>query len=115
MSFPNFDPSQGQANQFSENNNGNATGPPQQAPPNMQPSGMPMMQQQGMQQQGGPNAEVPGAPFQGQGGMEQGSVGSAPGGDSKTTLWYVKLIYAFFRFGVALYELESGNFASFVG
>jgi hypothetical protein len=87
MSFPNFDPSQGQASQFAESNNGNSAVPSQQAPPNMQPGGMPMMQQQGMQQQAGPNPEVQGAPFQGQGGIEQGSVNNAPGGDSKTTLW----------------------------
>jgi hypothetical protein len=74
MSFPNFDPSQGQNNQFTGDNNGTAgPGQPQQ------PQGMP-------QQQPGQNPEMA-PPFQGQG-MEQGPVGTAPpGGDSKTTLW----------------------------
>jgi hypothetical protein len=88
MSFPNFDPSQGQNNQFSGDNNGTA-GPNQaQQQQAMQQQQMPMMQpQQGMvPQQVGQNPEMQPS-FQGQG-MEQGSVGSAPGGgDSKTTLW----------------------------
>jgi hypothetical protein len=90
MSFPQFDPNQGQANQFSEPSNGNgATPQPQQQPQPMQQQ-MPMLQQQqGIPQQGGPGPEGQAAfqPFQGQGGMEHGSVGSTPGGDSKTTLW----------------------------
>jgi hypothetical protein len=88
MSFPNFDPSQGQPNQFVGDNNGTAPGQPQQ-PQSMQQQQMPMMQAQGMPpQQPGPNQEMVPS-FQGQGGMEQGSVGSAGpgGGDSKTTLW----------------------------
>ena len=91
MSFPNFDPSQGQNNQFAVDNNG-TVGPNQsQQQQQMQQQQMPMMQpQQGMpQQQVGQNPEMQ-ASFQGQGGMEQGSVGSPPGGgDSKTTLWLV--------------------------
>jgi hypothetical protein len=88
MSFQNFDPSQGQNNQFTGDNNGTA-GPNQAQQQAMQQQQMPMMQpQQGMApQQVGQNSEMQ-PPFQGQGGMEQGSVGSAPGGgDSKTTLW----------------------------
>jgi hypothetical protein len=84
MSFNNFDPSQGQNNQFTADTNGPA-GPTQQ----LQQQQMPMMQQQpGMpQQQPGQNSEMQQS-FQGQG-IEQGSAGQAPGGDSKTTLWYV--------------------------
>jgi hypothetical protein len=88
MSFPNFDPSQGQNSQFTGDNNA-TTGPTQpQQPQGMQQQQMPMMQQQqGMpQQQPGQNSEMA-PPFQGQG-MEQGPGGNVPqGGDSKTTLW----------------------------
>lgn len=93
MSFPNFDPSQGQPNQFTGDNNGSAGPTSQQQPQSMQQQ-MPMMApQQGMpQQQVGQNPEMPPS-FQGQGGMDQGSVGGVPGGgDSKTTLWYVTLL-----------------------
>jgi hypothetical protein len=87
MSFPNFDPSQAQNNQFTSDNNGAAPGQAQ-TPQGMPQQQMPMMPQQGMpQQQPGQNPEM-GVPFQGQG-MEQGPGGAAPpsGADNKTTLW----------------------------
>lgn len=71
MSFPQFDPSQGQASQFAEGN-GNGAAPQQSA-------------QQGMPQALGQDTGSP-DPFQGQAG-DAGSAGSASGGDAKTTLW----------------------------
>lgn len=78
MSFPSFDPSQGQPAPFTENGN---TGLTQGQPPiqNMQQN-MPSMQQT-------PQGSDAQAPFQGQGAMEQGQGGSTGAPDSKTTLW----------------------------
>ena len=75
MSFPQFDPSQGQQAQFAEGNGNGATS--QQTAPAMPSQAIP--QQMG-QDSGSP------APFQGQAG-EGGSTGSVQGGDAKTTLW----------------------------
>ena len=78
MSFPSFDPSQGQPAPFTENGNSGLT---QGQPPiqNMQQN-MPSMQQ-------APQGSDAQAPFQGQGAMEQGQGGSTGAPDSKTTLW----------------------------
>ncbi|KAI9732072.1 MAG: hypothetical protein M1818_007667 [Claussenomyces sp. TS43310] len=79
MSFPNFDPNQGQPAQFSESNGGQA---PQSS---MQ---QPMMPQQPMAQgqQGQEQESV--VPFQGQGESIQPTTG---GNDAKTTLWMGEL------------------------
>lgn len=77
MSFPQFDPSQGQPTQFAEGN-GNGAAP-------QQSTQQPMPAQQGMPQQLGQESGSP-APFQGQAG-DGGSTGSVQGTDAKTTLW----------------------------
>ncbi|KAL5346999.1 hypothetical protein ACLOAV_008142 [Pseudogymnoascus australis] len=82
MSFPSFDPSQGQPAPFTENGNAGLT---QGQPPiqNMQQN-MPSMQQT-------PQGSDAQPPFQGQGAMEQGQGGSTGAPDSKTTLWMGEL------------------------
>jgi hypothetical protein len=82
MSFPSFDPSQGQPAPFTENGNAGLTQGQQPPIQNMQQN-MPSMQQT-------PQGSDSQPPFQGQGAMEQGQTGSTGAPDSKTTLWYVE-------------------------
>ncbi len=79
MSFPNFDPSQGQPAPFTEN--GNAGLPQGQQPIQGMQQAMPMQQT--------PQGSEGQPPFQGQAGLEQPQTGAAGAPDSKTTLWYV--------------------------
>ncbi|KFX92486.1 hypothetical protein O988_06253, partial [Pseudogymnoascus sp. VKM F-3808] len=83
MSFPSFDPSQGQPAPFTENGNAGLTQGQQPPIQNMQQN-MPSMQQT-------PQGSDSQPPFQGQGAMEQGQTGSTGAPDSKTTLWMGEL------------------------